>query len=157
MLSQSIEMEPSAQPFLSKGRDSCDDSIPSYTESFASPESSSHRSCSRLSKPFVLHLLFFLIYTGLYVFFLGRPVCTQSIVPELVTCMFISHGLKPRTSQDNSLPVPARSAVHWEVRPFETKVRGNPFSGGPRPELDHAWHQLLQSELPTSGELAVAC
>lgn len=40
--------------------------------------------------------------------------------------------------------MPARSALQWEVRRLETNIRGNVFVGEPRPELENAWHNLLQ-------------
>ena len=44
------------------------------------------------------------------------------------------------------LPLPAREAVHWELRPFTTSLIDNPFTGEPRPELEHAWHNLVSSK-----------
>ena len=43
------------------------------------------------------------------------------------------------------LPLPAREAVHWELRPFTTSLIDNPFAGAPRPELEHTWHNLVSS------------
>lgn len=43
-------------------------------------------------------------------------------------------------------PVPDRSGLVWEQRHFPTDIEDNPFTGSPRPELDKAWHDLLQSE-----------
>ena len=49
--------------------------------------------------------------------------------------------------------VPARNALHWGTRKFSTNIVDNPFAGEPRPELEQAWHELLQSHsAPTSGK-----
>lgn len=48
----------------------------------------------------------------------------------------------------NSAKVPARNAVEWGTRRFETNIIDNPFSGEPRPELERAWHELLRSKVP---------
>ncbi|KAF2658526.1 hypothetical protein K491DRAFT_702775 [Lophiostoma macrostomum CBS 122681] len=44
------------------------------------------------------------------------------------------------------LSVPAQEALRPEIRHFPTALNGNPFAGVPRPELDDAWHQLLQND-----------
>ena len=41
--------------------------------------------------------------------------------------------------------VPAREALHSDIRCFPTRITNNPFVGDPRPELHAAWHHLLRS------------
>ena len=46
---------------------------------------------------------------------------------------------------------PAQEAVTYEEPTLlETKLYDNPFVGDPRPELDKAWHDLLESTLLAS-------
>ena len=84
----------------------------------------SHRLWNRYS--ITCHLLILVAYS--FAFFFaggfksGRPSCTSEI-----------------------LPLPAREAVKWELRPFTTSLVDNPFTGTPRPALDQAWHNLLKS------------
>jgi hypothetical protein len=42
--------------------------------------------------------------------------------------------------------VPARAALKPELRHFPTRLEQNAFAGSPRPELEEAWHTLLQSQ-----------
>jgi hypothetical protein len=37
------------------------------------------------------------------------------------------------------------SAFKYETRVWPVKLRGNPFVGDPRPELESAWHELFES------------
>lgn len=46
------------------------------------------------------------------------------------------------------LPLPARKALKWELRPFRTVLVNNPFAGKPRLELEKAWHDLVKSPSP---------
>ncbi|KAI1177096.1 hypothetical protein F4777DRAFT_543731 [Nemania sp. FL0916] len=45
-----------------------------------------------------------------------------------------------------NLPLPDRTALIWSGRKFPTAIEDNPFTGAPRPELDEAWHNLLQND-----------
>ncbi|KAF2163208.1 hypothetical protein M409DRAFT_57512 [Zasmidium cellare ATCC 36951] len=54
---------------------------------------------------------------------------------------------RSRSLEMNILPLSARDAIELELRPFETKTRDNPFTGDPRPELDKAWHGLLENDI----------
>lgn len=76
------------------------------------------------------------------------PIMTHLLI--LITYSFaflFAAGFKLRTSSCTSeiLPLPAREAVQWELRPFTTSLVNNPFTGLPRPALDQAWHNLLKS------------
>ncbi|KAM3087045.1 hypothetical protein ACMFMF_000978 [Clarireedia jacksonii] len=53
---------------------------------------------------------------------------------------------KSESPTTHLLSLPARPAIEWEIRKFETKTRGNPFVGEPRPELEEAWHDLLRHD-----------
>ena len=48
------------------------------------------------------------------------------------------------------LTVPAAlarsSALQYEQRTIPVHVKGNPFAGFPRPELDAAWHGLFEGK-----------
>lgn len=77
--------------------------------------------------PFALHSIILGIYT--IIFFLALTVLFTG--PE--------HG-------PNLIYSPARSAVSFQRKVFDgALVIENPFTGSPRPELDEAWHRLLQN------------
>ncbi|KAI0532441.1 hypothetical protein GGR58DRAFT_490209 [Xylaria digitata] len=42
--------------------------------------------------------------------------------------------------------LPDPRGLIWETRTFPTNIVNNPFAGDPRPELDDAWHHLLQND-----------
>ena len=44
-----------------------------------------------------------------------------------------------------TLLVPEREASIWRFHHFKNDIRTNSLAGEPRPELDLAWHNLLQS------------
>ena len=70
-------------------------------------------------------------------------------VYSIVFLLATRYQLTSRFCASEILDLPAREAVHWELRPFTTRLVNNPFSGEPRPELEEAWHGLVRSESGT--------
>lgn len=68
----------------------------------------------------------------------------------LLTLYLILHFKEPAPAQcaDSRLDVfpslAQSNAIQFERRPLAVKLRNNPFSGPPRPELDAAWHELFE-------------
>ena len=44
----------------------------------------------------------------------------------------------------NRFIAPAREALQYEQKKFLLAFQESPFAGDPRPELDRAWHELLE-------------
>lgn len=66
---------------------------------------------------------------------------------SLVFSFLVWKNFRVLSCASEMLSLPARDAVHWELRPFTTKLVDNAFTGEPRPELEDAWHDLLKSTL----------
>lgn len=80
-------------------------------------------------KPWAVHLTFFLSYSAL--------------ITVIAVLYFNSVSCNP----NDQIYSPAREAVTYDDAPvfLETKLHNNPFVGAPRPELDDAWHDLLEN------------
>ncbi|RAL11827.1 oxidase ustYa family protein [Aspergillus homomorphus CBS 101889] len=49
-------------------------------------------------------------------------------------------------NEENLPALPYREGLQWEYRRFPTNIDDNPLAGPPRPELERAWHDLLQHD-----------
>ncbi|KAJ4301949.1 hypothetical protein N0V90_004045 [Kalmusia sp. IMI 367209] len=94
--------------------------------------------------PFIVHIIIFCAYTIAFL------AVSESLRGE--NChksMVYSESLLPRTRPTPRLttrPAPARGAIQWEKTSFQNALgQENPFKGPPRPELDQAWHDLLEN------------
>lgn len=77
--------------------------------------------------PYLVHIAAFFLYTIIFLLAVGVLITRPDHGPNLIYS-------------------PARSAVSFERRVFDGSfVIENPFTGKPRPELDAAWHDLLQN------------
>lgn len=81
---------------------------------------------SRVSLYALIHVTLVVVYSALYIFAVNY--------------------LLERKVSTNSLPLPAREAIKPQLRYFTTDIKTNPFAGTPRPELEDAWHNLLEND-----------
>ncbi|KAK7186853.1 uncharacterized protein CC84DRAFT_1092207 [Paraphaeosphaeria sporulosa] len=61
---------------------------------------------------------------------------------------FIVHivSLRGENCHKSMVYTPAREAIKWEKTSFQNPLgQDNPYKGHPRPELDQAWHDLLEN------------
>ncbi|KAL8665678.1 MAG: hypothetical protein Q9202_001988 [Teloschistes flavicans] len=81
--------------------------------------------------------------------FVKHPFALHSIILGIYTILFFLALTVLFTGPDhgpNLIHSPARSAVSFQRKVFDgALVIENPFTGSPRPELDEAWHRLLQN------------
>ena len=113
-----------SEPFLDNISDDCPGEQPALPSSAARQEKGSFRLNSLCW--ICLHLVVIGFYSVIFFFVVGS-------------------NLKSSACPSEMLPLPAREAVRWELRPFKIKLIDNPFGGKPRPELEEAWHNLVQS------------
>ncbi|PYI32663.1 hypothetical protein BP00DRAFT_145250 [Aspergillus indologenus CBS 114.80] len=92
------------------------------------------RNFTRRFAPWLMHLCIFLSYT-------------------LVALAIVRHALQSDASHHDrnedtrpALPLPDREGLQWRSRRFPTNIVDNPLAGTPRPELESAWHDLLQND-----------
>ncbi|GAB1312627.1 hypothetical protein MFIFM68171_02837 [Madurella fahalii] len=84
--------------------------------------------------PFYLHGILILLYSAIY---LALVIPTLRGTPN--------PGPEGQEATPK-YPLPAREALVWEERRFPTDITNNALAGGPRPELDEAWHRLLRND-----------
>ncbi|RAH48964.1 oxidase ustYa family protein [Aspergillus brunneoviolaceus CBS 621.78] len=86
------------------------------------------RSFTRRFAPWLIHLCILLSY-------------------KLLTLAIVRHALNDRNEETRpALPLPDREGLQWRSRRFPTNIVDNPLAGTPRPELESAWHDLLQND-----------
>ena len=130
----------SLQPFLEKGSSPYKE----RKEEFYTAESSTQPPSLRLiisvsSNVVLLLILAFFLYAWRVD---KKPYTDPSkLLPRLFQSI-----LRRFSPNSNAVKVPARDALQWGTRRFMTKIVDNPFAGEPRPELEQAWHELLQSK-----------
>lgn len=99
-------------------------------------------------KLWAVHLALFLSYSAVLTVIATLNFHNISCNPnDHIYCKYL-----PEYKDSRSLPfahaatAPAREAITYDAPTLlETKLHDNPFVGEPRPELDGAWHDLLES------------
>lgn len=83
---------------------------------------------------------------NLWIKYTQLQATARAVQPRLLfPCM--SSSLLPRDGMDRRLTITAlaqSTAFREENRFFSLAVGDSPFAGDPSPELDHAWHNLLE-------------
>lgn len=72
-------------------------------------------------------------------------VCVITYTTIFAIALF-SAKEKPQSTSAPLLQLPAQNSIHQEIQHFPTALRNNAFTGDPRPELDHAWHNLVRND-----------
>ncbi|KAJ6035870.1 hypothetical protein N7540_000149 [Penicillium herquei] len=92
------------------------------------------RTFIRRFAPWLIHLSILLGYTFITLAIVNRSYCPGA-----------SH--KDGNGETRpALPLPDREGLQWQYRKFPTNIDDNPLAGPPRPELESAWHKLIQND-----------
>ena len=153
---QSLVMETN-QPFLKEGRlrelenDSSSemDSIdaPAVERISCRPQESLRHRLQRLVRlPTLMHLVLVLAYTSVYLYLTKHSLSQRCDERDLIYCPYTC---STPSYIEIDLPQHLHGAL-WSMKKkvFSSDLFNNSFTGQPRPELDDAWHRLLQSICP---------
>jgi hypothetical protein len=102
----------------------------------------SPRIYSRIWFPLIFHGSLILLYTMAFLAVFENMKVDRLHGPGVIHSMFPIHN---ELDFSNTISAPVRPAIHYEPLKYVVEAEVNsPYVGEPRPELDLAWHELLQ-------------